>query len=85
MTLRAALAVFLLAASTLQAHPNTVSLRYSEGCILKAMAGYMGIQLRPEEPLPPIRYASSTPLSEFQDAIESQWGERPKQIQNAFA
>lgn len=34
---------------------------------------------------PKIYYSSKTPLKQFQDAIESQWGMRPDLITNAFA
>ncbi len=36
-------------------------------------------------PFPKIFFKSKTPLKQFQDAIEKQWGQRPKEITNAFA
>lgn len=36
-------------------------------------------------PFPKFYYSSKTPLKQFQDAIESQWGMRPDFITNAFA
>ncbi|MBC7427118.1 MAG: hypothetical protein H7336_00810 [Bacteriovorax sp.] len=36
-------------------------------------------------PMPHIYYKSSTPLKQFQDAIEKQWNMRPKVFTNAFA
>jgi hypothetical protein len=36
-------------------------------------------------PMPKFYYASSTPLKQFQDAIEKQWGMRPDMLTNAFA
>jgi len=45
----------------------------------------MGITLRAEVPLPPVFVASETPLQQFQDAIEAQWGFRPDLIANAYA
>ena len=40
---------------------------------------------RPEIPFPKIFLKSTTPLSQFQDAIEKQWGQRPKAFTNAYA
>jgi hypothetical protein len=36
-------------------------------------------------PFPKIYFKSNTPLKQFQDAIEKQWGQRPTEITNAFA
>lgn len=36
-------------------------------------------------PFPKFYYQSSTPLKQFQDAIEKQWGFRPDYFTNAFA
>lgn len=36
-------------------------------------------------PFPKFYYSSKTPLKQFQDAIEKQWGMRPDLITNAFA
>lgn len=36
-------------------------------------------------PFPKIYLESKTPLKQFQDAIEKQWGMRPDQFTNAFA
>ena len=36
-------------------------------------------------PFPKIFYASKTPLKQFQDAIESQWGFRPDVFTNAYS
>ena len=41
--------------------------------------------INPNIPFPKIFYSSKTPLKQFQDAIEGQWGIRPKFITNAFA
>ena len=42
-------------------------------------------QLNQNIPFPQIYYKSKTPLKQFQDAIEKQWGQRPNEITNAFA
>lgn len=40
---------------------------------------------RDEVPFPKFYYQSKTPLKQFQDAIEKQWGFRPDTFTNAFA
>ena len=58
---------------------------YSPEDILRAVAGYMGISLCPESPLPALRYESDITLAEFQGLMAKQWGMRPPVITNAFA
>lgn len=41
--------------------------------------------LRTDIPLPAFYFESKTPLKQFQDAIEKQWGMRPDVFTNAFA
>lgn len=41
--------------------------------------------LRTEVPFPKFYFESKTPLKQFQDAIEKQWGFRPDVFTNAFA
>ncbi len=41
--------------------------------------------LRPEIPVPAIFVASTTPLAQFQDAIEAQWRFRPDVVLNTYA
>lgn len=60
------------------------ALRYEPLCILRAVAGRMGVKLRPEVPLPPVYFESSTDLRSFQDAVEPQWGQRPPQVMNVY-
>lgn len=43
------------------------------------------LQKRDDVPFPPFFYQSKTPLKQFQDAIEKQWGFRPDHFTNAFA
>lgn len=40
---------------------------------------------RPNVALPTFHFQSTTPLKQFQDAIEKQWGFRPDVFTNAFA
>ena len=70
------------AANVAAAEP--VKLRFDPQMTLKVVARRMGITLRPEIPPPEIRFASTTPLGRFQDAVERQWGARPERIANAF-
>lgn len=58
--------------------------RYSEACILAAAASRMEVALREDIPPPRIRYESRTSISEFQDAVERQWGFRPEVILNVY-
>lgn len=57
---------------------------YPEACVLKLAAQKMNVRLREDVPLPAVRYGSETPLKEFQDAIEPQWGLRPDFVLNAY-
>ena len=57
---------------------------YPEACIMKLAGKKMRLELREEIPVPPVRYESETPLKEFQDAIEPQWGLRPDFVLNAY-
>lgn len=40
---------------------------------------------RDDVPFPKFYFESKTPLKQFQDAIEKQWGMRPDKFSNAFA
>lgn len=43
------------------------------------------LEYKSEIHFPKIYFSSKTPLKQFQDAIEKQWGQRPTEITNAFA
>lgn len=43
------------------------------------------LEMRSDIPFPKFYFQSSTPLKQFQDAIEKQWGFRPDVFTNAFA
>ncbi|MGE3260273.1 MAG: hypothetical protein AB7K68_00695 [Bacteriovoracia bacterium] len=62
-----------------------VSLAYSPECILESVARKKNIALDAGIAIPSIYVESKTPLSQFQDAIEPQWGIRPDSFSNAFA
>jgi hypothetical protein len=53
--------------------------------ILETVAQRLGVTLRPEIPVPAIFVASTTPLAQFQDAIEAQWRFRPDVVLNTYA
>jgi len=77
------IAVSLASAANVAA-AEPMKLRFEPQMTLEVVARRMGITLRPEIPLPEIRFASATPLGRFQDAVEAQWGARPERIANAF-
>lgn len=79
--------IFLTAAilCSLNALSQTADLRYDEEYILDKVLELTNTQLREEVPKPSVYYKSSTPLVQFQDAIEGQWGMRPEMFLNAFA
>lgn len=91
MNARARRAASLLAAlvwtSACAGEPDagTMKLRFDPRFILEAVARRLEVKLRPEIPLPAIHVASSTPLRQFQDAMEPQWRSRPHVFGNAYA
>ena len=74
---------FLLPLTTFGKPP--AKLRYTKEFIFEKVLELKRQTLKPEIPLPEIFYESKTPLSQFQDAIEEQWGMRPDRITNAYA
>jgi len=62
----------------------TEKLHYSAEEILKAVAQRKGITLRADILVPVIFFESSTPLKQFQDAVEPQWGIRPERFVNVY-
>jgi hypothetical protein len=65
--------------------PVPAKLRYPVDFIFEKVLEKKHLSYRTDVPFPVIRFVSVTPLKEFQDAIEEQWGMRPDQITNAFA
>ena len=59
-------------------------LRIEPGLVLKAVAGRLDVDIRPQIPFPAIKLESATPLKQFQDATEQQWGFRPDRFVNVF-
>ena len=62
-----------------------VQLRFAPRFILETVAQRLGVTLRPEIPVPAIFVASTTPLAQFQDAVEAQWRFRPEVVLNTYA
>lgn len=65
-----------------QAEP--MKLQNSAACTLQAVASRKRIQLRADAPLPTVFLESETPLVQYQDAVEPQWGFRPERFLNVF-
>ena len=64
--------------------PTPMELQYDPHSILETIAQEMNVSLRPDIPVPQIHLESATPLRRFQDAVEAQWGFRPKAFSNAY-
>lgn len=60
-------------------------LRFDPLYTLERVAERLNIVLRPDMPLPAILLESATPLGRFQDAMQKQWGFRPRVFVNAYA
>ena len=75
----------ILTSFNLWAKKPTVSLKYDLKFILTKVLEYKHLDFKNDIALPPLFLKSKTPLNQFQDAIESQWGQRPKEFTNAYA
>ncbi len=64
---------------------NTATLKYKTDFLLEKVLEKKHLTKRNDIPLPKFYFSSQTPLKQFQDAIEKQWGFRPDLITNAFA
>ncbi|HSD41160.1 MAG TPA: hypothetical protein VLD36_04770 [Burkholderiales bacterium] len=62
-----------------------VKLRFDPRFTFEAVAQRMNVTLRREVPLPAVFLESSTPLAQFQDAMERQWQFRPPLVANAYS
>ena len=60
-------------------------LRHDPACVLSAVAFAMNVRLDPAVAPPILRLETQTPVSEFADALEPQWGSRPDRFTNAYA
>jgi len=77
--------ILLLIVFAQNSHAATASLKYSTGFLLEKVLEKKRLVKRADIPEPKIYFSSKTPLKQFQDAIEKQWGFRPVSITNAFA
>lgn len=82
--MRTFLALALLAAPV-SAAIRRMPIRHDPKCVLEAVAFAMNVRLDPAKPLPAIRLETQTPISEFADAVEPQWGSRPEVFTNAYS
>ena len=67
------------------ASQNTAKLKYSVDDIFRFVLTEKNKPIDPNIPMPKIYFKSKTPLTQFQNAIEKQWGQRPTEIVNAYA
>ncbi len=75
--------IFLSLALIPAAHAaEPMALTYSPECTLRVIAKAKNITLRDDMPV--IFLESKTPLKQFQDAVEPQWGLRPELFLNAY-
>ncbi|MBI5202176.1 MAG: hypothetical protein HY925_11360 [Elusimicrobia bacterium] len=59
--------------------------RYSTQCVLDGVLAIMEKRFDPGQPLPRVYFEENTPLAQFQDAVQPQWGVRPDVFLNAYA
>lgn len=74
-----------LLASTSGAAIRRMPLRHDPKCVLEAVAFAMNVRLDPAVPAPALRLETQTPLAEFADAVQPQWGSRPDVFTNAYS
>ncbi len=72
------------AATTAARRPKPAQLQFPAEFIFAKVLERKNLTLRPDIENPKIMMASKTPLKQFQDAIESQWGFRPDVLTNAY-
>jgi hypothetical protein len=77
------LALALLSQASFAKTP--AKLQHTIDFILEKVLEKKHLDKRTDIPMPKFYYESSTPLKQFQDAIEKQWGMRPDVFTNAFA
>ncbi len=85
--------IFILFVFTFVINPNSWAkkptkvavLKYSPDYIFQKILEYKNKEINSSIPMPQIFMESKTPLEQFQDAIEAQWGQRPKIFTNAYS
>lgn len=78
------MALSCLGVATQTRAQDVAQFKHSHEFILKAVAEKMRVDLRSEIVPPKVFLQSQTPLRQFQDAIEPQWGFRPDAFVNAY-
>lgn len=76
---------FLSLSTTAFAARKPAKLKYSLDFLLEKSLEMKKLTKRDDVEVPKFYFKSSTPLKQFQDAIEKQWGFRPDVFTNAFA
>ena len=77
--------ILLTDCATGQLTDRVATLHHDPQRILEAVAQRMGIRLRPDIPVPVVRFESGTKLERMQAAAERQWGYRPETFANVYA
>jgi hypothetical protein len=71
--------------STLVSAKEPAKLQHPLPFIFEKVLALKHLDKRNEIPFPKVFFESTTPLKQFQDAIEKQWGFRPDVFTNSFA
>jgi hypothetical protein len=79
------LIISLIVSTNSFAVKKTASLKYTKEFILLKILEYKHLDYKETLPAPPVFLKSKTPLKQFQDAVETQWGQRPKEFTNVYA
>lgn len=77
--------IVMLVSQVSFASQNAAKLQHPLKFIIEKTLALKNKKYNPAIPLPTFHFSSSTPLVQFQDAIEKQWGFRPDFITNAYA
>ena len=85
-TMKKIILILSLLISTLSlAAPKPAELKYPVEFLFQKVLEKKRLIKNDRIPFPKVFYASHTPLAQFQDAIEEQWGFRPEAFTNAYS
>lgn len=85
VTAAAALAGAVLALPDARASSDGPERLHEEPAVILArVARQMNVELRADETPPRVYLESRTPLSQFQDAVQTQWNHRPARFANVY-
>lgn len=76
--------LFIILTSTSAYSYEVATLKYDPQFILEKVLEKKRLEFKPSIETPSIHMQNTTPLKQFQDAVEPQWGFRPDFITNAF-